>query len=295
MARPSSRAGRLGYVERWLSTRVEKLDWLRLPPGVGMALSVAIILGGLATGTVRGGHVPGTLDALRDVRDQIANAAGFSVAGVALDGHQHLTREEILAIAGITGRTSLLFLDVADTRARLKTNAWIADATVQKLYPDRLRISLVERQAFALWQKAGRVGVIADDGTVLESYLARRFSSLPLFGGDGADLRAKDFLALIDRYPAIRSNLHASVLVAERRWNLRLRNGIDVRLPETDVARALEQLVSLDRDKNLLSRDIASIDLRLPDRVIVRLSDAAVQAREEALKAKKAKSKGGNA
>ena len=42
-------------------------------------------------------------------------------------------------------------------------------------------------------------------------------------------------------------------------------------LPETDVAQALERLVALDRDKKLLSRDITAVDLRLPDRVSVRL------------------------
>ncbi len=79
--------------------------------------------------------------------------------------------------------------------------------------------------------------------------------------------------------------LRASILVAERRWNLRLTNGIDVRLPETDVEAALDRLVELDHDKKLLSRDITMVDLRLPDRVTVRLSDAAAQARDEALKA----------
>ena len=61
--------------------------------------------------------------------------------------------------------------------------------------------------------------------------------------GRGAETRAKDFLALLDRYPAIRDQVRAVVLVGERRWNLRLKNGIDVRLPETDVAAALERLV----------------------------------------------------
>ena len=83
--------------------------------------------------------------------------------------------------------------------------------------------------------------------------------------------------------------------MAERRWNLRLTNGIDVRLPETNVAAALDRLVELDRDKKLLSRDITMVDLRLPDRVTVRLSDAAAPARDEALKATKKKKKGGDA
>ena len=87
----------------------------------------------------------------------------------------------------------------------------------------------------------------------------------------------------------------ASVLVAERRWNLRLKNGIDVRLPEFEVAQALDRLVALDKEKKLISRDIVTVDLRLADRVTVRLSDDAAAARADALKAKKPKPKGGSA
>jgi len=145
-----------------------------------------------------------------------------------------------------------------------------------------------------LWQKAGRVGVIAGDGTVLEPYVARPYSNLPLVVGGGAELRAKEFLALLDRFPELRANVRASVLVADRRWNLWLRNGIDVRLPEFDVEKALDQLVALERNAKLSSRDITVIDLRLSDRVTVQLSDTAAQARDEAAK-KKQKSKGSNA
>ena len=127
--------------------------------------------------------------------------------------------------------TSLLFLDVEQTRERLKTNPWIADATVLKLYPGELQIGIKEREAFALWQKDGRVSVIADDGTVLEPYVAPRLIELPLVVGRGAETRAKEFLALLDRYPDLRASVRATVLVGERRWNLRLKNGIDVRLP----------------------------------------------------------------
>ena len=88
------------------------------------------------------------------------------------------------------------------------------------------------------------------------------------------------------------------MLVAERRWNLHLKDGIEVLLPEIAPEQALQMLVDLDRDKKLLSRDIVAVDLRLPDRVTVRQSDAAAAARDEALKAaEKAakKKKGGEA
>src|SRR5262249_48632428 len=162
-----------------------------------------------------------------------------------------------------TERTSLLFLDVDDARGRLQASPWIAEASVRKLYPGRLQIEISEREAFALWQKDGKVSVIAADGTVLGPLADRQYAALPLLVGPAAERKGKDFLAILDRHPAIRDQVRASILVGERRWNLKLRNGLDIRLPETDAAHALDTLVALDRDKKLLSRDITAIDLRL--------------------------------
>jgi cell division protein FtsQ len=177
------------------------------------------------------------------------------------------------------------------------TNPWIAEAAVLKLYPGRLRIEIKERQAFALWQKEGRIYLIATDGTVLETYVPQRFAALPLVVGNGAEHAAQEFLDLLKGYPAITKSVEAAVLVAERRWNLHLKGGLEVLLPEREPERALTTLVDLDRDKKLLSRDIVAVDLRLADRVTVRQSDGAAAVRDEALKAaadkdKKIKRKG---
>jgi cell division protein FtsQ len=270
------------------------LDY-RPPRGAGVAASALLVVASLIYGTVKGGHVPVVTDFLKDVRDSGANAVGFRIKAIALTGNKEVSRDVVLAIAGVTGRSSLLFLDVEGARRRLSAHPWIADATLLKLYPDRLKISITEREAFALWQQDGRVAVIAADGTVLEPHVAYRYAGLPLVVGRGAQVRAKEFLTILDRYPDLREMVRAGVLVAERRWNLRLKNGIDVRLPAGDVERALVTLVQLDRERKLISRDIAAIDLRLPDRVTVRLSRDAALAREDANKDKKAKRKGGDA
>jgi cell division protein FtsQ len=274
---------------RWRS-RIMQLP----PPGLGIAASILLLAATLGYGAVAGEHLPALIDWAKDVRDAAANGAGFRIAAISLTGPKEVSREEVLTVAGVTGRASLLFLDADAARMRLLANPWIADAAVLKLYPDRLQITITERQAFALWQKDGRVGVIASDGTVLEPFVEDRYVRLPLVVGRGAEREAKSFLTILDRYPDIRSQLRASIMVADRRWNLRLKNGVDVRLPESNVEQALDRLVALDRDKKILSRDILAIDLRLPDRVTVRLSDAAAAAREEALKDKK-KKKGGEA
>ena len=87
----------------------------------------------------------------------------------------------------------------------------------------------------------------------------------------------------------------AAIFVGERRWNLRLKDGLDIRLPEQDVGNALGALSRLDREEKLFSRDIVAVDMRLPDRLVVQLSDDAAKAREELFKDKKSKKKAGDA
>jgi cell division protein FtsQ len=271
---------------------------MKVPRGLGASSAALFLLASVSYGAVCGGHTPEIIANVQDLCDDAANAAGFRISEVALTGVHELSRERVLAIAGVTGHSSLLFLDAAKTRARLVANPWIAEATVLKLYPGRLRIEVKERKAFALWQKDGNLHLIAKDGTVLDDKVKQEFASLPLVVGKGAEQRAADLLALVARHPAVARQVQASVLVAERRWDLYLKDKIVISLPELEPEQAMLRLVDLDREKRLLSKDIAAVDLRLTDRVAVRLSDSAAAAREAALKAaEKAakKKKGGEA
>jgi cell division protein FtsQ len=263
-----------------------------LPHRAGVAATVLILLGSAVLGIVKGGHVEELISALSDTRNAMANSAGFRITSVAINGRKQLSQDEVLGVGGVNGRSSLLFLDAATVRDKLKANPWIADATVLKLYPGQLQIDIVERSPFALWQQDGRLSVIADDGAVLEPYVSRRFLSLPLVVGKGAETRARDFLALLARYPQVSAVTKAVIFVGERRWNLRLKDGLDIRLPENDVGNALAALSKLDKEDRLFSRDIVAVDMRLPDRLTVQLSEDAAKAREDLFKAKKPKKAG---
>jgi cell division protein FtsQ len=275
------------YEPRWLRAARRWSIWLvnlKIPQGAGASAAALLLLASVSYGAIKGGHGPQILENLQNLCDAAANKAGFRIAEVALAGEHEVGRDEILTLAGISDHSSLLFLDAGRARARLLSNPWIADATVLKLYPDRLRIEIRERKPFALWQKDGRIALIDSEGTVLETTAPPRFANLPMVVGNGAEHSAQAFLALVRRFPEIAQATESSVLVAERRWNLHLKSGVEILLPAIEPDRALRTLVELDRSKKLLSRDIVLIDLRLSDRVTVRQSDAAAAAREQALK-----------
>ena len=174
-----------------------------LPNRLGVTLTVLMLIGSAGLGIVKGGHIEAMTTALSDTRNALANSAGFAITTVVINGRKQLSQDEVLAIGGVNGRSSLLFLDATTVRDKLKGNPWIADATILKLYPGQLQIDIVERKAFALWQQDGRLAVISEDGAVLEPYVSRRFVSLPLVVGKGADTKARDFIALLDRYRCV--------------------------------------------------------------------------------------------
>src|SRR5258705_321253 len=184
--RPRRRpAASRGWASRTLRRVTLPLARVRLPRFAGSAALLAFLLGVSAYGIVKGDHIATIQAAIKDGADAAANAAGMRIATVSLSGQRQVSREEIFAAAGVTDRSSLLFLDVADARAKLEAIPWIAEATVRKLYPDRLQITVTEREAFALWQREGKVSVIAADGTVRSAKVEPRLASLPLAVRDG--------------------------------------------------------------------------------------------------------------
>ena len=263
--------------------------------GAGTWLTALLFAATGLYGLERGGHMPTAIETVRDMGDAAANLAGFRIANVNLSGQNHVTPGDILATAGVKPTSSLVFLDAEGARTRLEELAWIKRATVQKLYPDRLDIQIVEREGFALWQKDGKINVIARDGTVIAPYSDdARYIRLPIVVGDGAEKSVVEIVEALSLVPGVRDQVRAAIRVADRRWTLKMRNGIYVRLPERGLVDALQQLAVLDKDKSLLSRDITIVDLRLPDRVSVRLSDAAYEARQAELKARAKAKKGSN-
>ncbi|MGI8568442.1 MAG: cell division protein FtsQ/DivIB [Methylocella sp.] len=261
-------------------------------PGTGACFSVALIAAAGAYGAAKGGHYATFVAAEGEPADVLAKALGFSIKAVTIAGERELKEQDILAIAGIGPRNSLLFLDVANIRERLNQLPIVKEAAVTKLYPDRLLIEIEERQPFALWQCDGQVQIVAADGVPLAAMRDRRFIHLPLVVGAGANQKLDQYLALLESAGDLRERIVAGVLVAGRRWTLKTASGIDVLLPELEPEAALARLVDLQRTSHVLDKDILSLDLRQSGRVVARLAEAAA-AERAAMLTSKTKAKGG--
>jgi cell division protein FtsQ len=255
--------------------------------GTGLTLLFLALVG--ATGAVVGGHVEAVRGRYGEPQHALARLAGLALDQVTISGIARLSEAEVLAAAGISPKLSLAFLNVREIRDRLERLPLVKSASVRKLYPNELVITLWEREPHALWQRDGELFVIADDGTVLAPLRDPRLAHLPMVVGEDANGRTTEYLALLESAGPLKARVVAGSLVAGRRWTLKIDNGIDVRLPESGAAAALTRLAALEREQNILDKDIIAIDLRMSDRVVVRLTEEAMAARLDTIRKKPAR------
>lgn len=260
---------------------------LAAPRGLGLVLTIGLLGGVALFGAMRGGEYDAFIAREGDLRDVIARALGFDIAIVTISGQVELRERELLAAAHITPKNSLLFLNAAEARKGLESLPLVKSASVRKLFPNHLVIDLVERAPSALWQKDGKVAIIAADGAPIDQMTDDRFIGLPFIVGDGANERLPEFAALLAAANELRPKIKAGVLVSDRRWDLVMTNGMIVKLPELNPQTAMATLVRLQREDRVLERAAVSLDLRVPGKMFVRLTEEAAAARAAAHPAKK--------
>lgn len=260
---------------KWMLTYRRRLTWTFL------------ILAGL--GAVTGGvgwmirtDLPGRVLAVVDQRLlQGMASAGLTVDEVIVVGRVETSRKDIARALGVRRGDPILRADIKSARLRLEKLGWVHSATITRRLPGDLHVHLKERRPFALWQKKGRLVLIDRDGAPITSKRLSRFSALPVVVGRSAPQHVGALFDVLGQQPGLFARVAAAVRIADRRWDIRFANGIVARLPEQDVAGGWTRLAGLQAKHNILGRDLAAIDLRLDDRLIVRLSKKAAERRRQ--------------
>jgi len=238
------------------------------PIALGL-VGVALLAGGAAL--VRAMQ---PAQSIASFRARIAALTSLHVQDIVVEGRS-LTPEPMLRAAlGVSKGDKLLGFSLEAARARIERLTWVQHAAVERRLPGAIVVQITERRPFAVWQTGGkfvlidRAGqVVADQDPVKD---AAAFAVLPLVVGPGAPEYAAALLDQLAALPQLRARVVAAVRVGERRWNLRLNNGADVLLPEGAEAPAMARLMELHSTQALLDRPLQALDLRLPDRLVVR-------------------------
>jgi cell division protein FtsQ len=230
---------------------------------------VGLIAGAIAYGAVLGGHVD--LDAgsrLEAMSGAVAGYFGYAAQEIRISGLEWQSPPAVLAAVGVTPGGPLVGFRPAQARRALEDLDWVESARVQRLFPNQLEISVVERQPFAIWQRGGLVHVIDQAGVMLTGIDPGAVPGLPVVTGAGAASAVVQLVNHMEAHPRLRSKLKAAGRVGSRRWNLYFDGPVKALLPEHGLEKALAVLSALDEFYGILDKRVDAIDLRVAGSVV---------------------------
>ncbi|MGF1543074.1 MAG: cell division protein FtsQ/DivIB [Parvularculaceae bacterium] len=238
------------------------------------AAGAVVLIGTAVLVLAAGGYVTPVFERLSAQATAAVDAAtrnaGFEVRRVTLRGGHQTAHQEILDALDAPIGASLFAIDLGAARARVEALGWVRAASVSRLWPDAIHVSIRERRPAAVWQLDGDLTLIDAAGAPIRPVNAYEYSYLPMIVGVGAPDAAAGVLEALNGAPAVAERATALVRVGERRWNVRLKGGVDLKLPSENYAAALAEVDLLQADGHLLDGAVCDLDFRDPERVVVR-------------------------
>ena len=216
------------------------------------------------------GQLDDTMDAAGEVVENRMANLGFAIDAIDVTGASVELASEAASATGAFEGQPILAFDPNTARVNVEALPWVRHARIARLWPNRIAVIVEPRDAFALWQIDGQINLIDRDGIVLDEVDAGAYPGLPLVVDRGADIAAAELLDALNQHPAILERVSAAVRVGERRWNLRLDSGMDIKLPEDEAGAALALLAAMHAERGVLRLEAESLDLREPGEMIVR-------------------------
>ena len=214
-------------------------------------------------------------DAIIDRAIEFTADAGLRLERVEINGRLNASDQAVKKTVEADWHQPMLRLDIARIHDELTSLGWVKGARVERRLPSTLIITLEERQALALYQDEGGHHVIDRNGNMIAGVAVENFTHLPVIKGPNAPAKAAAILTLLKAEPDLFAEVWSLTFQSERRWDVFLRNNIRIQLPEDDVDKAWAKLAQLDREHRLMQRDLMNIDLRVPNKLVIRPSRAA--------------------
>ncbi|MDX1491233.1 MAG: cell division protein FtsQ/DivIB [Pseudohongiellaceae bacterium] len=161
-------------------------------------------------------------------------------------------------------------LDVKSIKSALEEDAWVERATVKRVWPDTLSVSIVEEVPIARW---GEASLLSQYGQIFTPDTVESEFSLPLLEGpDGSQHRVMEHYQVFSQMISNSGLRIASLSLTDRgSWAMSLQNGIEITIGRDDVLERMQRLVNL-YDRHLASKvdEIATLDLRYNNGVSVK-------------------------
>ncbi|WP_032112283.1 cell division protein FtsQ/DivIB [Candidatus Paracaedibacter symbiosus] len=212
------------------------------------------------------------LDGLYQASLDASAKFGFKVNDIQVQGRQYTSGQRILQAMQLKVNDPIFKLSPHEICQNLKEVSWIKEAHVHRHLPGTIYVKIIERVPIAIWQHQKTHYLVDAEGVIITNENLSHFMNLPVIVGGDAPLHVPKILAILEKFPEVRGKITALVRVGGRRWDIQLNRQVTIKLPESKTADAVAKLDTLLKHQRLDLEEVKTVDLRLPNKMIMNLS-----------------------
>ena len=166
---------------------------------------------------------------------------------------------------------SIFLIPIKKISKKISQNNWIKSVKIINNYHDTLFVTIEEEIPFGIYVRNGK-NILFSNNLKILNFISKDdefFSKLIKFEGNNSinqsiifiDILSNKFIKLIDK----------AIFINNRRWNVLLKNGILLKLPESNIIESLNKYEKIYLNfSNRELNDIESIDLRIFQKAIIK-------------------------
>jgi cell division protein FtsQ len=243
-----------------------------------VGLPLALVLSPVAWVVTDEAKMTAIREKVAEIRHEIEGRPEFRVNVLSIEGASPDVTEEVRTALRIELPMSSFDIDLAALRERVEALPAILSADVRINGGGYLSVTVAERAPALVWQTRTETVLIDSEGEVVAALADRELEEpLPMVAGRGAERMVEEALALFAAARPLGDRLLGLVRVGERRWDVVLRDGPRILLPEEGARAALDEVLLLHDVQQILDRDLLRIDMRNPARMTVQLTPEALE------------------
>ena len=198
---------------------------------------------------------------------------GLIIKNFEIGGIKHLNRDDIIKIIISFNNKNIFNFNIKKLHKEISKNTWVKEASIQKIYPDTIKIFLKEKEPIAIWQNRNGNSLITKNGEIILTKELNNFkNNLPIIIGNNAHKNISPLLEILNIHKNFASNIWSLTFVNERRWDIHFNQGLTIRLPSKKVKEAWQKIVSLDKKLNILNLGLIEIDLRNHNQILGKIN-----------------------
>ncbi|MFT7144008.1 MAG: cell division protein FtsQ [Alphaproteobacteria bacterium] len=244
---------------------------LKRPKKLQKKLVIRVLLSFVALALVYGASIviPKVSD---DVSEFVARSIDAKLEKILVTGTKNIDHKELLTSLGLVKGDSLIGFDAAAVRENIQDISWVKEAVVERQLPSTLKVTIYEYTPIARLESDDGLWLVDSNGHEINAVAINDFMHLPLLRGENAAEQAAELFGLLmSKNIKLGEQVVEARYIGDRRWDIAFHSGVWVQLPENNPEQALDILKKLDAKKGVLAMDGGVVDLRLEDRIVLRL------------------------